>query len=203
MKPTLWAEVHRLRKIERLSISHIASQLKCSRYLVRRALQIEQPPAPESASRRQRLIEPFKEQIERILEKHPKLSAIRILEKIAKPNGQLAGYRGGITQLRIYLKAVRPKPTRVYHEVHYDPGEALQVDWGDVGTIHIGKAKRRVSVFVAVLCHSRMIYIHFTLSQRKNEFYRSIVQALNFFGGSSDAQPPKVIGGRGTVRRAG
>jgi hypothetical protein len=31
MKPVLWAEVHRLRKIDKLSISQIASQLKCSR----------------------------------------------------------------------------------------------------------------------------------------------------------------------------
>jgi hypothetical protein len=39
-------------------------------------------------------------------------------------------------------------------------------------------------VFVAVLCHSRLLYIEFTLSQRKAEFYRSLVNALTFFGGS-------------------
>ncbi len=73
MKLAIWAEVHRLRKIEKLSISQIASQLNCSRHLVRRALQLEQPTAPESASKRTRLIDPFKEQIERILAKHPRL----------------------------------------------------------------------------------------------------------------------------------
>jgi hypothetical protein len=35
-----------------------------------------------------------------------------------------------------------------------------------------------------VLCHSRMLYIEFTLSQRKAEFYRCLVNALTFFGGS-------------------
>ena len=36
---------------------------------------------------------------------------------------------------------------------------------------------------MAVLCYSRLIYIEFTLSQRKAEFYRGIVNALRFFGG--------------------
>ena len=42
-------------------------------------------------------------------------------------------------------------------------------------------------MFVAVLCYSRLIYIEFTLSQRKEEFYRGIVHALEFFGGSPRA----------------
>jgi hypothetical protein len=42
---------------------------------------------------------------------------------------------------------------------------------------------------VAVLCYSRLIYIEFTLSQRKAEFYRGIVNALKFFGG----QPRAII----------
>ena len=37
---------------------------------------------------------------------------------------------------------------------------------------------------MAVLCYSRMIYIEFTLSQRKGEFYRSLANAITFFGGS-------------------
>ena len=39
-------------------------------------------------------------------------------------------------------------------------------------------------MFVAVLCYSRLLYIEFTLSQRKAEFYRGLVNALTFFGGS-------------------
>src|SRR5438105_14501608 len=43
---------------------------------------------------------------------------------------------------------------------------------------------RKVSVVVAVLCYSRLVFIEFTLSQRKAEFYRGLVNALTFFGGS-------------------
>ena len=63
----------------------------------------------------------------------------------------------------------------------------MQVDWGECGRVRIGNTTRKVSVFVAVLCYSRLIYIEFTLSQRKEEFYRGIVHALEFFGGSPRA----------------
>jgi len=79
---------------------------------------------------------------------------------------------------------VRPARGRVYQEVHYAPAQAMQVDWGECGTIQVGTTRRKVSVFVAVLCHSRLMYIEFTLSQRKAEFYRGLVNALVFFGGS-------------------
>src|SRR3984885_9561445 len=63
----------------------------------------------------------------------------------------------------------------------------MQVDWGECGRVQIGNTSRKVSVLVAVLCYSRMTYIEFTLSQRKAEFYRCLVHALEFFGGSPRA----------------
>jgi len=77
----------------------------------------------------------------------------------------------------------------VYQEVLYPPGEAFQVDWGDCGRIQIGNTSRRVYVLVAVLCYSRLVYIEFSLTQRKADFYRALVHALEFFGGS----PRKII----------
>ena len=65
----------------------------------------------------------------------------------------------------------------------------MQVDWGDCGRLVIGQTTRRVSVFVAVLCYSRLCYIEFSLSQRKADFYRGVVHALEFFQGS----PRKLI----------
>ena len=189
MKPAIWAEIHRLHEIEQLSNRQIAQKLGCSRYLVKQALLQKSPPASPTSPLRRRSIDPFKDRIARILEKHPNLSAVRIHEKIAKPEGDKPGYQGGLTQLRAYIKSVRPRNVRVYQDAHYEPGEAIQVDWGDVGPIQIGNAKRRVSVFVGVLCYSRMVYLEFSLSQRRNEFYRSIVHALEFYGGS----PKKII----------
>ena len=53
--------------------------------------------------------------------------------------------------------------------------------------MQLGATTRKVSVFVALLCYSRMMFIEFTLSQSKAEFYRSLVHALEFFGGSPRA----------------
>jgi hypothetical protein len=91
--------------------------------------------------------------------------------------------------VRRYLHQARPVRGRVYQEVLYEPGEALQVDWGDCGRVMVGQTPRRVSVFVAVLCYSRLCYIEFSLCQRKAEFYRALVHALEFFQGS----PRKII----------
>ena len=63
----------------------------------------------------------------------------------------------------------------------------MRVDWGECGRVQVGNTSRKVSVFVAVLCYSRMTYIEFTLSQRKAEFLRCLAHALEFFGASPRA----------------
>ena len=67
------------------------------------------------------------------------------------------------------------------------PAQALQVDWGTCGCVQVGDTTRKVSVFVAVLCNSRLMFIEFTLSQQKAESYRGLVHKLSFLGGSRRA----------------
>jgi transposase len=180
MKVALWAEIRRLAEIEKLSGRIIARQLHCSRHTVAAALALEQPPA-QQAVRRSRLLTPYLDQIRELLGKYPALSAVRIGEEIARGP---QGYQGSACTLRRYLRQVRPARGRVYQEVLYQPGQAMQVDWGECGRVQVGSTTRKVSVFVGVLCYSRMQFIEFTLSQRKAEFYRGLVNALTFFGGS-------------------
>jgi transposase len=181
MNVALWAEIRRLAEIEKLSGRVIAQRLHCSRHTVAAALNQQQPPVSTPA-RRQSLLDPYVEKIQQLLDRHPDLSAVRIREEIAR-----AGYVGGACILRRYLRQIRPARGRVDQEVHYEPGQAMQVDWGDCGHVQVGSTRRKVSVFVAVLCYSRMLYIEFTLSQRKAEFYRGLANALTFFGGSPRA----------------
>jgi transposase len=180
MNVALWAEIRRLAAIDKLTGRAIARRLHCSRHTVAAALQMTQPPAAEPA-RRVSLLDPYRQQIQQLLTSYPDLSAVRIHEEIARG---LQGYRGSTTVLRRYLRRVRPARGRVYQEVHYQPAQAMQVDWGDCGRVQVGATLRKVSVFVAVLCYSRLLFIEFTLSQRKAEFYRGLVNALTFFGGS-------------------
>lgn len=189
MKVATWAEIRRLSEIEKLSQRAIARQVGCSRELVKRALRMESPPGAQTKVNSASILDPYKPQIDTILTRYPKLSAVRIREKIAVEHNGVPGYTGGVTLVREYLRSVRPARGRVYQDVFYSPGEAIQIDWGDCGNLKIGTTTRRVSVFVAVLCYSRMCFIEFTLSQRKAEFYRALVHGLEFFGGT----PRKVI----------
>jgi transposase len=179
MKVALWAEIRRLSEIEKLSGWKIARRLHCSRHTVAKALKLQQPPTPQ-APRRARLLDPYVEQIKKLLARYPDLSAVRIREEIARGT---QGYTGSASALRRYLQQIRPARGRVYQEVHYEPAQAMQVDWGECGRVQVGSTMRKVSVFVAVLCYSRLVFIEFTLSQRKAEFYRGLVNALTFFGG--------------------
>ncbi len=179
MNVALWAEIRRLAEIEKLSGWAISRRLHCSRHTVAAALALGQPPACQ-AGRRASLLDPHRSKIDALLTKYPELSAVRVREEIARgPDG----YTGSACTVRRYLRTVRPARGRVYQEVHYEPAQAMQVDWGECGRVQVGDTTRKVSVFVAVLCYSRLMFIEFTLSQRKAEFYRGIVNALAFFGG--------------------
>jgi transposase len=183
MNVGLWAEIRRLAEIEKLSGRAISRRLRCSRQLVAAALALDRPPTRE-VTRRASVLDPYKAKIDALLARYPELSAVRVREEITRgPDG----YTGSVITVRRYMRSVRPARGRVYQEVHYDPAQAMQVDWGECGRVAIGNTARKVSVFVAVLCYSRMTYIEFTLSQRKAEFYRCLVHALEFFGASPRA----------------
>jgi transposase len=183
MKIALWAEIRRLAEVEKLSGWAISRRLHCSRHTVAAALGLDQPLTPK-ISRRASLLDPHRAKIDALLAKYPELSATRVHEEIGRgPDG----YTGSACTVRRYVRTVRSPRGRVYQEVHYEPAQAMQVDWGECGRVQIGGTTRKISVFVAVLCYSRLMFIEFTLSQRKAEFYRGVVNALNFFGGSPRA----------------
>jgi transposase len=198
MKVELWAEIRRLVKVEGLTGRQVIRRLRCGGKTIRKALATEVPPDPRPR-RRGSILDPFKPSVDAIIVKYPDLSAVRVREKIARGE---EGYRGELTILRDYLRKIRPDSRRVYSEVVHIPGRAMQVDFGSCGMVPIGTTLRRVSVFVAVLCFSRLMYIEFTLSQTRAAFFRGIAHALTFFGGSvekvvHDNLRPVVLRGSG------
>jgi transposase len=138
MNVALWAEIRRLAEIERLSGRMIARRLHCSRHTVAKALGQSLPTTPPT--RRVSLLDPYLEQIQQLLVKYPDLSAVRIREEIARGP---QGYTGSVIILRRYLRQIRPARGRVYQEVHYEPAQAMQVDWGDCGRVLVGATCRR------------------------------------------------------------
>lgn len=199
MRVSQWAEIRRLNEVEGLSQRAIAQRVGCDRKTVKKALALPRPPDETTRAKRGGILQPHQEKIDALVRLQPELSAVRICEEIRKgPDG----YRGSVITVRRYVRKIRPPRGRVYQEVIHDPGQAMQIDWGHCGEIEIENTSRKVSVFVAVLGYSRMIYIEFTLSQKKAELYRAIAGALEFFGGSPrrivfDNMKAAVINGSG------
>ena len=94
-----------------------------------------------------------------------------------------AGYTGGITILKDYVHQVRPPRIPAFLTLAFAPGECAQVDWGQFGSIAVGNTRRRLSFFAMVLCHSRMLYVEFTVSETMEHFLACHATAFAFFGG--------------------
>jgi len=131
---------------------------------------------PRRSAKRPSKLDPFKNDIVRMLEKHP-YSARQIFQRI-----QQNGFDGGITIVTDYVRKIRPPKVKPYLKLVFAPGECAQVDWGSYGNVPVGSTSRRFSFFVMVLCHSRMMYVEFTVSQTMEHFLGCHQNAFHFFG---------------------
>lgn len=152
---------HHLR--QGLSISQTADALGLHRETVSKWCRVEHYRPPPRVKRASRL-DPYKALIVRWLEAHP-LSTQQIFQRLRE-----AGYGGGLSILKDYVRRVRPPKQKSFLKLSFAPGEASQVDWGEFGSIGVGSTRRRLSFFVMVLCYSRQLYVEFTVSQTMEHF---------------------------------
>jgi len=130
-----------------------------------------------AAAPRASRLDPFKDQVVRLLESHP-YSTQQIFQRL-----QEAGYSGRLTILKDYVAKVRPARREAFLKLAFAPGECAQVDWGEYGSIAVGSTRRRLSFFVLVLAHSRRLYVQFTVSQKMEHFLACHEQAFVAIGG--------------------
>jgi transposase len=93
---------------------------------------------------------------------------------------RLRGYTGGITILREHLASLRPAavPDPVVR-FETKPGRQMQVDWAV-----LRRGADPLSVFVAVLGHSRMAYVQFVTDERLETLMACHEAAFGLFGGT-------------------
>jgi len=149
-----WAEIRRMHFIDGVSIREIAKRTGLHRETVRRALSCERPPTYRRRKKAASKLDPFKEEIERLLRADHRLPGTRVRELIAE-----LGYEGGRTILDEHLREVRPRftPRRTYQRTVYRPGEICQFDlWEPKGEIPVGHGQtRRAWVVTCALGFSR------------------------------------------------
>jgi transposase len=148
-----WAELRREHFVRGVPIKELVRRTGLARNTIKRALRSEQPPVfqvPERSSK----LEPFKDEIHRLLSDDPKLPGVRVRELI-----EPLGFVGGKTIVDDYLREVRPlflRP-RTYQRTGYRPGEICQWDlWETTRPVPVGHAQeRRAWVVIACLGYSR------------------------------------------------
>jgi transposase len=150
-----WAEIRRMKEVEGLSIHEIVRRTGHDRNTVRRALRRVGPPRYERPPRPSKL-DPFKDEIRRLLQAEPRIPGKRIRELI-----EALGYEGGKTILDDYVRELRPlyERRRTYQRTLYRPGELLQFDLFEPrGEIPVGHGQtRRGWVVTAELGYSRAV----------------------------------------------
>lgn len=121
-----WAEIRRMKHVERLSQREIHRRTGIHRDTIRRALASPKPPGYGPRPRRSSKLDPYRAEIERLLADEPTLSGVRIREEIEE-----LGYSGSKTILDDHLRAIRPRflpPPRSFQRTRYRPGELVQFD---------------------------------------------------------------------------
>jgi transposase len=143
-----------MHRVERLSIREIHRRTGLHRDTVRRALAEDEPPSYRPRPRAPSKLDPFREEVARLLRDVEGVTNTRIRELI-----EAAGYRGGKTILDDYLRELRPIlcPKRTYQRTIYRSGELMQFDLFEPSAeIPVGRGQtRRGWVVTAALGWSR------------------------------------------------
>jgi transposase len=178
--PDVQAEILALHFGAKKGTRSIAEKLGINRKAVRRVVENRKVSLkPEmSESGRHSILDPYKPRIADLLERDPSLMSTRILQHLRRE-----GFTGGRSVVQTYVKKIRKVPHRsreAFLRLDFPPGQTAQVDWGEFGTPFNDGVK--IHCFLMVLCHSRLIYIEFTRSEKFEEFIRCHENAFKFFG---------------------
>jgi transposase len=177
-----WAELRRLHFVQGVSIKELHRRTGLHRETIRKALRSAEPPRYERGARTSKL-DPFKDEVHRLLREDPRLPNIRIAELIAPPR-----YAGHQTILDAYLREVRPvflPATRTYQRTSYRPGELAQFDlWEPKSEIPVGFGQsRRGYVMVGALGYARVGAGALVFSKEAPDLLWAIARDLRSFGG--------------------
>ena len=108
------------------------------------------------------------------LGEYPDLTAVRLFEEI-----KAAGYAGGYTQVKEYVRKVRPRaPEEPVVRFETPPGHQGQVDFAD---FRLPWGKRYA--FLVVLGFSRVLWLQFFTRQTMLHVFEGLEAAFTFFGG--------------------
>jgi len=177
----LEVKILRLFAAEHWPVGTIASQLGVHHEVVERVLR--QASAPPAQPLRATLLDPYVGFVCDQWAKYPKLTASRLWGMCRQ-----RGYPGAKDHFRHLVAPYRPRPrTEAFLRLRSLPGEQAQVDWAHFGWVNVGRARRPLVAFVAVLSSSRAIFVRFFVGQQGENFLRGHAEAFARWGGAPRA----------------
>jgi transposase len=153
--------------ISRRTVYHWIETDQLERDLDEEAVRYKGRPAVE------RKIDPYRPIIDARLQAYPLLSAVRLHEEI-----KAAGYSGSYTQVKEYVRQVRPVVVDPVIRFETPPGHQAQVDFA-----HFRLPWGRRWALLVVLCFSRLLWLRFFRRQDMETLFGGLEQAFTFFGG--------------------
>jgi transposase len=121
----------------------------------------------------ERKIDRYRGIIDSRLEAYPRLSAVRLYQEILA-----AGYTGGYTQLKEYVRQVRPVTVEPLVRFETAPGQQAQVDFA-----HFRLPWGRRWALLVLLSYSRLLWLRFFRRQTMHTLFAGLEQAFVSFGG--------------------
>ena len=170
-------EIHRLAR-EGTSNVRISEILMLDRETV--AKYLADPEPQRKIVIRASKLDPYRQDILDFLAQSPKASSSVIRQRL-----ETKGFTGKTSILKDYLRTIRPRSRRAFIRFESEPGEQCQIDWGHFGSLIYGNTARKLYCLAVTECHSRMLYIEFTHSQRQETLHRGLLNAFRFFGGTT------------------
>ncbi len=171
-----YCRIKKLHDQDGLNCSQIAEEIVMDQRTVRKWID-EERYHPRQSPAKTSILDPFKPEIKRMLEKHA-YTATQVYQQL-----QELEYEGSYNTVKRYVRKIRPRRSEAYLKLSFAPGECAQVDWGSFGSVSVGNSNRRLSFFVMVLCYSRFMYVEFTVSQTMEHWLSCHQHAFEFFGG--------------------
>lgn len=91
-------------------------------------------------------------------------------------------FTGGESTIREIVAKLRDKPGKPFVPLSFDPGEAIQIDWG-VATIYLAGKKIEVNLFCMRECYGADIFCMAFYRQNEESFLEAQIIGFDFFGG--------------------
>lgn len=110
--------------------------------------------------------------------KKQKHTAKRIYDRLVEEKG----FTGGESTIRRKVREIRNTLPKAFVPLQFDPGDAIQIDWGEADIYENG-TKTRINLFCARLCYSCRPVVLAYHKQNEESFHDAIVNAFDELGG--------------------